>query len=57
LGLDSGLRLVAIYCRNTDFRSYLSHIVFYDRISARESQFLDLTINPSCCKGIPLSKM
>ena len=52
LGLDSGFRLVAIYCRKTDFGSYLSHIVFYDRIFARESLFLDLTINSSCCKGI-----
>jgi hypothetical protein len=37
LGLDSGLRLVAIYFRNTDFGSYLSNIVFYDRIFALES--------------------
>ena len=38
LGLDSGLRLVAIYCRNTGLWSRISHIVFYDRIFARKSR-------------------
>jgi hypothetical protein len=57
VGLDSGLRLVAVYCRNTDLRSRLSHIVFNDRISARESLFLDLAINSGCRKRIILKPL
>lgn len=57
LGLNSWLRLVAIYCRNTDFRSYLSDVVFYDRIFPLKSLFSDLTINSRCGKGIFLKPL
>ena len=52
LGLDSRLSLIAVYSRNSDFGSYLSHKVLYDCVFACKSFLLDLAINALGREGI-----